>query len=118
VKPLNTNVFNGQKWVYQQDSAPAHMAKMTQEWLWRIVLALISAKDWPSGSPNLNPLDYKLWAVLEDMACQKCHNNLDSLKRSLVKAVAEIPLQTVHAAIAECLERLKACIRAEGGHVK
>jgi len=33
------------------------------------VPAFISAEDWPLGSPDLNPLDYKLWAVLEDMAC-------------------------------------------------
>jgi len=59
--------------------------KATQEWLRRKVPAFISAENWPSGSPDLNPLDYKLWAVLEDMACQKLHNNPDSLKRSLVK---------------------------------
>jgi len=29
VKPLNAIVFNGQKWVFQQDSAPAHKAKTT-----------------------------------------------------------------------------------------
>jgi len=29
----------------------------------------ISAEDWLSGSPDFNRLDYKLWAVLEDMAC-------------------------------------------------
>jgi hypothetical protein len=50
------------------------------------------------------------------MACQKRHNNLDSLKKSLVKAVAEIPRETVHATIAEWLECLKACVKAEGGH--
>jgi hypothetical protein len=65
-------------------------------------------------SPELNPLDYKLWAVLEDKACQKCHNNQDSLKRSLVKAVAEIPLETVRATIAEWPESLKVCVEAEG----
>ena len=70
----------------------------------------------PSGSPDLNSRDYKLWAVLEDMACQKRHNNLDSLKRSLVKAAAEIPLETVGAAIAEWPESLNACVEAEGGH--
>jgi hypothetical protein len=66
-------------------------------------------------SPDLNPLDCTLWAVLEDKACQKCHNNQNSLKRSLVKAVAEIPLETVHAAIAEWLESLEVCVKAEGG---
>jgi len=68
------------------------------------------------GSPDLKPPDYKLWAVLEDMTCQKHHNNPDSLKRSLVKTAADIPLETVCAVIAEWLEHLKACIRAEGGH--
>ena len=98
VKPLNMTFFSGQKWVFQQDSASAHKAKTTQEWLRRNVPAFIRAEDWPSGSPDLSPLDYKLfWAVLEDTACRKHHNNLDSLKRSLVKAAAEIPLGTVHA---------------------
>ena len=85
VKPLNTTVFSGQRWVFQQDSAPTHKAKTTQEWLRRNIPAFISAKDWPSGSPDHNPVDNKLWAILEDMACQKRHNNLDSLKRSLMK---------------------------------
>ena len=96
-------------------SAPAHKAK-TQEWLQRNVPAFISAEDWPSGSPDFNPLNYKLWTVLEDMACRKRHNNLDSLKRSVVKAAGEITLETVRAAIIEWLECLKACVEAEGGH--
>jgi hypothetical protein len=116
VKPLNTTVFNGHKWVFQQDSAPVHMARATQEWLRRNISAFISAEDWPLGSPDLNPLDYKLWAVLEDMACKKHHNNLDSLNRSLMKAAAQIPLETVRAMIAEWPEHLNACVRAEGSH--
>ena len=91
-------------------------AKTSQEWLRKNVPAFISAEDWPSGSPDLNPRDYKLWAVLEDMACQKRHNNLDSLQRSLMKAAAEITLETVRAAIAEWPECLKACLGAEGSH--
>jgi hypothetical protein len=94
VKTLNTTVFNGQKCVFQQDSTPAHKAKTTQECLRRNVPAFIRAEDRPSVSPDLKTLDYKLWAALEDMACQKRHNNLDSLKRSLLKAAAEISLET------------------------
>jgi hypothetical protein len=57
-KPLNTTPFNGQKWAFQQGSAPADKAKTTQEWLGKHVSAFISAEDWPLGSPDLNPLDY------------------------------------------------------------
>jgi inhibitor of nuclear factor kappa-B kinase subunit alpha len=116
VNPLNMTLFNGQQWVFQQDTAPAPKAKTTQEWLWRNLLGFISAKNWPSGSPDFKPLGCKLWAVLKDMACRKHHNNLESLKGSLVKAAAEVCLETVHVVTAEWLERLKACVEAEDGH--
>jgi hypothetical protein len=45
-----------------------------------------------SGSADLKTLDNKLWAVLEDMACREGHNSLESLKRSFMKAAAEILL--------------------------
>ena len=67
-------------------------------------------------SSDLNSRDYKLWTILEDKACQKRHNNLDSLKRSLVKTAAEILLETVRTAIAHWPERLQACVEVEGGH--
>jgi hypothetical protein len=89
---------------------------MTRKWLWRNVAAFISTEDWPSESPDVNLWDHKLWTVLKDMASQKHHNHLDSLKRSLMKAAAEIPLEMVRAVIAEWPECLKACVEAEGGH--
>jgi len=91
---------------------------MTQVWLQRNVPAFISTENWPSGSPDLNPQDYKLWAVLEDMACRKHHNNLDSLRKSFMKVAAEIPQETVCAMIAEWPESLKACIGAEGSNLE
>jgi hypothetical protein len=33
VKQLNTTVFSGQKWIFQQNSPPADQDKMTQEWM-------------------------------------------------------------------------------------
>jgi hypothetical protein len=50
------------------------------------------------------------------MSCQKRHDNLYSLKKFLVKAVAEIPLETLRAVIAEWPVHLKARVEAEGGH--
>ena len=55
VKHLSTTLFSGQEWIFQQDSAPAHKAKTTQEWLRRNVLAFFSAENSPSGSLDLKP---------------------------------------------------------------
>jgi hypothetical protein len=93
-------LFSGQEWVFQQDSVPSQKAKTTQEWLQRNFLVFISAKKWLLGSADLKPLYNKLWAVLEDMVWLKCHNSLESLRRSLVKAAAEIPLETENVATA------------------
>ena len=60
---------------------------------------------------DLKILDNKLRAVLEDVACRKRHS-LESLRRSLVKAEAEIPLEMESEVTAEWLERLEACIEA------
>ncbi|RVE40580.1 hypothetical protein evm_014769 [Chilo suppressalis] len=46
--------------VFQQDSAPAHRAKSTQDWLAAREIDFIRHEDWPSSSPDLSPLDYKI----------------------------------------------------------
>jgi len=94
VKHLNTTLFRGKKWVFQQDSVPPRKAKTTQESLWRNFPAFVNAENWLLGSADLKPPDNKLWALLEDMVCRNCHNSLESLRRSLLKAAAEIPLET------------------------
>ena len=68
------------------------------------------------GESKSHPLNCKLWGVLKDLACRKRHSDLDSLKRSLAKAAAEIPLETVRAVTTERSERLKACVETEDGH--
>ena len=105
-------LFSGQEWVFQHDSVPAQKTKTTQEWLRRNLLVFISAENWLSGCADLRPLDNKQWTVLEDMACRRRHNSLESLRRSLVKEAAEITLETVCAATAEWPEGLKAYIEA------
>ena len=41
---------------------------------------------WPSNSPDLNPLDYSVWSVVETNSCKTPHPNVDSLKTSVAKA--------------------------------
>ena len=116
VKPLNQTLFNGMPWIFQQDSAPAHKAKTTQKWLAENVPDFIRASDWPSGSPDLNALDYELWNTLEEIACQKPHRNLESLKRSIVEAASKIPIEKVRTCIEQWPERMRQCIENEDGH--
>ncbi len=50
VKPLNNSLFKRQLWIFQQDSAPAHKSKRSQEWFANNVPAFIRAEEWTSSS--------------------------------------------------------------------
>ena len=49
------------RFIFQQDGAPAHMARVTQEWLHTNCLEIIEKDRWPPNFPDLNPLDYHVW---------------------------------------------------------
>src|ERR1700761_442761 len=52
--------------IFQQDSAPAHAARQTQEWLQRNTPDFITKDEWPSNSRDLNALDYHVWGALPE----------------------------------------------------
>ena len=57
VKDLERTKLNNKLFLFQQDVAPAHTAKSTQEWLQTEIPSYISKLEWPPSSPDPNPLD-------------------------------------------------------------
>ena len=55
VKLLNMTVFNDQIWVFQQNWAPAHKGKMTQEWLQGMFRPLSAPGIGPQGVQTSTP---------------------------------------------------------------
>uniref|UniRef100_A0A914DHK1 Uncharacterized protein n=1 Tax=Acrobeloides nanus TaxID=290746 RepID=A0A914DHK1_9BILA len=103
--------------------APGHKAYETQNFLRDKCPDVISVDphwrnpigEWPPNSPDLNPLDYAVWSILEQKACAKPHSNVESLKRAL-KAWNEITLDTLVKIVDNFPKQLKACVDAKGGH--
>ncbi|CAG9794164.1 unnamed protein product [Diatraea saccharalis] len=50
-------VLRNEVWTFQHNSAPGHKARTTQIWLEQNVPHFIKGDDWPSASPDLNPLN-------------------------------------------------------------
>ena len=53
---------------------------------------------------------------LESKACVKPYQSIEELKKSLIKAWKEIPMEMIQKAIDDFPKRLKACIEANGDH--
>ena len=119
VKDLGkSTVFNNAPFLFQQDGAPAHTAKTTQEWLRTQIPDFINKEEWPPSSPDLNPLDFSLWSILETKVCCKSHTNFESLKQSLSREWYQIPQETLRMTIEAVLTRLRAVIKEKGGYIE
>jgi len=70
--------------IFQQDSAPAHRAHDTMALLCRETPDFISPDQWPSNSPDINPVDYKIWAVMQQQVYEKHVNDVDELSQRLL----------------------------------
>jgi transposase len=57
---INRTYPPGTKFMWIQDSAPPHIGKKVMEYLNNSFEVVIQPKDWPSNSPDCNPLDYWL----------------------------------------------------------
>ncbi|XP_053959087.1 uncharacterized protein LOC128863773 [Anastrepha ludens] len=111
LKQLGSTLFNGERWIFQQDSAPVHNAKITQQWLKNNIPGFIAAADWASGSSDLDPLDCSLCSELEKMGCRRLRRNLRSLKQFLAQVAQTISMETERTVLAEWPNRLKACVK-------
>jgi len=53
--------------VFMQERAPSLHAKATQNFLGDNTPDFISSQEWTTHSPDLNPLDYSVWDILQEL---------------------------------------------------
>jgi hypothetical protein len=107
---------SGEFFIFQQDSAPSHRARETVELLQRSTPDFITPLQWPPNSPDLNPVDYKIWSVLQERVYRNRIRDVNHLKERLVEEWSLFDQSIVDLAVKEWRDRLRACIQAEGGH--
>ena len=118
VLPWVQEVVGEQGVTLQQDGATSHMANSVQAWCRCNFKGFWEKELWPPSSPDLNPMDFGLWSILETKACRTSHPNLDSLKRKLTSAWDEIDPEVVRATCAQVLPQLRKVIKNKGGYIE
>jgi hypothetical protein len=102
--------------VFQQDGAPAHRARDTVRLLETETPDFIEPSMWPANSPDLNPVDYRIWGALQEKVYKSRIADLDCLKQRLLDEWNKFDQRIIDSSIMEWRKRLTACVNAHGGH--
>src|SRR6218665_499435 len=104
----------GWGFVFQQDGALAHRARDTFAFLERKVPDFISPTLWLPNSPDLNPIDYSIWSVLQEKVYRSTIANVSELDMRLTNERGRFVQSIVYAAIGQWHRRLSACVCGAG----
>ena len=107
-----------------QDSAPSHRAKATQNFLRDNTPDFISSQKWTrTHSTDLNPLDYSVWDILQELFYERRREpfaNLKDLQNVIRDKWHDVNDQTIRNAIYCRLQwkrRLAAAAKQNGGPI-
>ena len=73
---------------------------------------------WPPSFPDLNPLDYYVWGVVEQETNKHPHNTLDSLKAAIARVMTHMDKAPLIRACKRFRQRIEAVIAAEGDFIE
>ena len=116
--PKMKRVFRGTPLVFQQDNAPSHRAKSTQDYLKEKVSDLIDSDRWPANSPDLNPMDYSVWGALKKKVYRSSSSTTEDLKAAIVKEWRALSQDFIDNAILQWRKRLRLVIQQNDGHIE
>ncbi len=110
--------------LYIHDNAPCHSSNDSQAYLANCVEAIggqfLSKYEWPSHSPDLNPMDFAGWNTLKNEVCSKDGlKSVAALKRKIrQKWYSLFTVQEVRRFCAKFQPRLERCVQRHGDYIE
>lgn len=87
------------QFIFQQDNAPCHAARVTVNWFQKRGITLM---DWPGNSPDINPIE-NLWSCLKRMVAKEKPTTRQQLIETVIRTwhhvITQQDLQTLVASM-------------------
>ncbi|KAK3560030.1 hypothetical protein QTP86_033826, partial [Hemibagrus guttatus] len=93
-------------WVFQHDNDPKHTTRAMKEWLRKKHFKVL---EWPSQSPDLNPIE-NLWRELKIRVAQRQPQNITALEEICMEEWAKLPATVCKNLVATYRKRLTSVI--------
>ena len=77
----------------------------------------VKVMDWPSMSPDLNPIEH-LWGILKKKVEERKVSNIQQLRDVVMEEWKRIPVATCEALVNSRPKSIKAVLESNGGHTK
>jgi predicted transcriptional regulator/transposase len=112
IKSLRLYDLQTDEVIFQHDNAPSHSSHRTKRWLKRNEIEVI---DWPSQSPDLNPIEH-LWDHLKrEIRKRKQCRDVDELWEVVKEVWSSIKPETCRKLVHSMPRRLNELRKAKGG---
>ena len=118
LKRLNGGDLAGITWT--QDGAPSHTANRVMDYLdGQFGPNVISGRsrrgtDWPARSPDLNPLDFAIWGLLDEHVYKPKATSKQNLVDKITNSIMALTPQYLQKVGRSVRGRARKCIQAQG----
>ena len=107
---LKNELGNEQNFILQDDNDPKHRAKIITKWKNENNIKYI---DWPSNSPDLNPIE-NIWSLLKNKVKKITAKNINELKENINKCWNELEEEHIINTINSMSKRIKNVLDNDG----
>lgn len=104
--------------IFHQDSAPAHRAAITQDFLSDRGINFIKADEWIPCSPDASPMDFGVWSWMKSRLKYKKVRTLLGLKKAVQKVWTELPQNLIDNVLKSWPKRVYQIYKAKGFQIE
>ena len=110
VRPTLWSLFPDGNFIFQQDNDPKHTSRVCKDYVAR---ARWEVLDWPSQSPDLNPIE-NLWAILDAKLRERRPQNEEELYQTLKEGWERLDVQLLTRLVDSMPNRLRQVLENDG----